>query len=71
MKASQNRFQSNEMIESTFNTATMLRSEKRIPSILQWTLQQDQPFIKQPTPAHATAVTQRTPLAVRERTEAP
>jgi len=49
MKASQNRFQSNEMTESTFSAPMMLRNGKRIPSILQWTLPQDRPFIRQPT----------------------
>ena len=71
MKASQNKFQLNEMTESTFNAPTMLRIGKRIPSILQWTLPQDRPFMRQPVPAQATAATQRTPLAVIDNTEAP
>src|SRR5712664_4849935 len=70
-KASQKRFQSNEMTESTFKSPMMLRSGKRIPSILQWTLPQDRPFIRQPIPAHATATTQTTPLAVSDIIEAP
>src|SRR3989442_14785594 len=70
-KASQNRFQSNEMTESTFRAPMMPRSGNRIPSILQWTLPQDRPFMRQPIPAHATAITQRAPLAVSEITEAP
>ncbi len=71
MKASQKRFQSNEMTESTFNAPTMLRIGKRIPSILQWTLPQDRPFMSQPVPAHATATTQRTSLAVSDNTDSP
>ncbi len=71
MKASQNKFQLNEMTESTFNAPTMLRIGKRIPSILQWTLPQDRPFMRQPVPAQATAAAQRTPLAVIDNTEAP
>jgi len=71
MKASQNRFQSNETTESTFNAPTMAKSGNAIPSILQWTRPQDRPFRKQPTPAQATAITQTTPLPVRESIEAP
>jgi len=70
-KASQNEFQSNEMTESTFNRPRMLKSGKRIQSILQWTLPQDRPFMRQPVPAHATATTQRTPLAVSDVTDSP
>jgi len=70
-KASQNRFQLNEMIESTFNAPTMLSIGKRIPSILQWTLPQDRPFMRQPVPAHATANTQRTSLAVSDNADSP
>gem|GEM_PF-5038428 len=58
MKASQNKFQSKVMIESTFNTPTKARVGKATPSILQWTLPQDRPFRKQPTPTQATATTQ-------------
>src|SRR5438876_3723703 len=71
MKASQNRFQSNETTESTFNAPTMAKSGITIPSILQSTRPQDRPFRKQPTPAQATAITQTTPLPVRESIEAP
>jgi hypothetical protein len=63
MNASQNRFQSNEITDSTLRAPMMARAGRRIPSILQWTLPQDRPFIKQPSPAHATAVTQRAPVA--------
>src|SRR6266487_3917195 len=69
-KASQKKIQSNEMTETKFNTPAIARAGKKIPSILQWTLPQDRPFIKQPIPAHATAVTQKTPAAVRDRREA-
>src|SRR5437667_4523686 len=41
MKASQNRFQSNETTESTFNALTMAKSGNAIPSILHWTRPQD------------------------------
>ena len=64
MKASQNSFQSNEMTESKFSAPIMLRSGKRIQSILQWTLPQDRPFRKQPSPAQATATTQMIPRPV-------
>src|SRR5205807_10150935 len=70
-KADQKRFQSNEMTESRFNAPMMLRTGKRIPSILQWTLPQDRAFVRQPVPAHATATTQTTSLAVSDNTDSP
>ena len=70
-KANQNKFQSNEITENTFNAPTMLRSGKRIPSIRQWTLPQDRPFMRQPLPAQATATTKTAPLAVSDKPDSP
>ncbi len=69
MKASQNRFQPNEITISKLSAPMMASAGNRIPSILQWTLPQVRPFIKQPIPAHATAVTQRAPVAVMDSPE--
>jgi hypothetical protein len=69
MKASQNRFQSNEIADSTLSTPMTARAGNRIPSTLQWTLPQARPFIRQPIPAHPTVVTQRAPVAFMDSQE--
>src|SRR5437660_9949455 len=59
MKASQNRLQSNETTESTFNATTMAKSGKTNPSILIWTRPQYRQFSKLPSLATSSLITNR------------
>ena len=68
--AIRNRLQLNDRKSTTFNTLATARKGSRIPSILQCTLPQDLPLMKQPSPTQATEKVHRLPSCVTDSTGA-